>query len=77
MNRHKSMIIYYRTYKKIITVNTRNTCKMKFTDNLWLPFIGKPQSNVVLFVIFSFDKYKYIVTEWNHEIFIDDTVTFN
>ena len=50
---------------------------MKFTDNLWLPFIGKPQSNVVLFVIFYFDKYKYIVTEWNHEIFIDDTVTFN
>ena len=50
---------------------------MKLTDNLWLPFIGKPQPNVVLFVIFYFDKYKYIVTEWNHDISIYDIVTFN
>ena len=58
-------------------VNSKNACKMKFTDHLWLVFIDQPQSYVVACEIIYFDIYKYIVTEWKNGIFINEIVKFN
>ena len=40
---------------------------MKFAAHLWLPFIGHPQSDVVLFENIYFGIYKYLVIEWNNK----------
>ena len=34
----------------LVKVNTQNVCKTNFTDNLWLPFLDQPQSDVFVFV---------------------------
>ena len=50
---------------------------MGFYDHLLLPFLDQPQSNVVLFVIFSLDTYKNIVTEYKHVISTNYILTSN
>ena len=61
MNRHKTMGNINRICQnnniKIITVNPKNVCKMEFADNLWLPFLDQPRSDVVVFEIISFGIY--------------------
>ena len=42
-----------------VTVNTRNACKSKFTDNFWLPFLDKPKLDVVVFKNLFSDIQKY------------------
>ena len=50
---HKDMRIpvdiYQRTKKVFVTVQPKNTCKLEFVDHLWLPFLDKPQSGIVVF----------------------------
>ena len=41
--------IYQRTKKVFVTVQPKNTCKLEFVDHLWLPFLDKPQSGIVVF----------------------------
>ena len=47
MNKHKAMIIpdhNCQTIKNLfVTINPGNACKMKFADNLWIPFLDQPQ----------------------------------
>ena len=52
-NIHKAMIIpvyINEGNKKItVTVQQKNACRLEFTDNLWLPVIDQPQSDIVVF----------------------------
>ena len=47
MNKHKAVIIPDRICQtnknSFVTVNPRNACKFEFSDNLWFPFLDKPQ----------------------------------
>ena len=60
-----------------MTVNPRNTCKLEFADHLWLPFLDRLQSDVVIIVIIYFQMYKNLVTERKHGISTNDIITFN
>ena len=46
--------------------SVQDAFKMKLAAHLWLPFIGHPQSDVVLFENIYFGIYKYLVIEWNN-----------
>ena len=50
MNKHKAIIIPYRICENnknmFVTVNPRNSCKIKFSDNLWFLFLDQPQSDI-------------------------------
>ena len=50
---------------------------MKFPDHLWLPFIGHPQSDTVVFSIVDFNTFKYLVTQREFGISIHYMVTSN
>ena len=41
--------IYQRTKKLCVAVQPKNTCKLKFVNNLRLPFLDQPQSGIVAF----------------------------
>ena len=62
MNTHKSVIIPDRICQNSksfsLTFYPRNTCKMDFSKHLWLPFLGQPQSDVVVFEIIYSDIYR-------------------
>ena len=49
-NLHKAMKItvniYLKNKKFFITVQQKNVCRLKFADNLWLPFFDQPQSDI-------------------------------
>ena len=48
------LLTHFKNNKKLlVTVDPQNVLKMKFADNLWLPFLDQPQLDVVLFAIFS------------------------
>ena len=49
-------------------VHEKNTCKLEFADQLWLPFIYQLKSYVVVFEINSFHIYIILVTKWKHGI---------
>ena len=52
----------FQTNKKLfVTVNPKHPCKLEFSDHLWLPFLDKPQSDVVVFAIICFQIYKMLV----------------
>ena len=50
---------------------------MEFADNLWLPFLDQPQSDVVAFAIIAFHIYIILVTECKHGICPNGVITFN
>ena len=60
-----------------VTVNPKNTYKVEFPDNLWLPLIYQPQSDEIAFEIILFGVYKNISITWKNEISVDDIVRFN
>ena len=68
VNKHKAIRITDRIFHFVLEVNTRNACKMKFTDHLWLPFLDKPQSDDILFAMIYLSANKNIVTERKHVI---------
>ena len=51
INRHKFIRIPDRTFQKrlFVAVNFINACEIKFTDRIWLLFIGQPQPYFVVF----------------------------
>ena len=55
---HKSMRIlidiHERNRKFSVTIQPRNTCKLKFVDHLWLQFLDQPQYGIVVFAIITF-----------------------
>ena len=57
MKIHKAMIIPDRTCKKkfFVIVNSINSCKLIFTDPLWLTFSDQTQPDIVVFAIIFFD----------------------
>ena len=62
---HKSMRIlvdiHERNRKFSVTIQPRNTCKLKFVDHLWLQFLDHPQSDIVVFVVINFQIYNTII----------------
>ena len=64
MNKHKYMItigrIFQHNNKLFVTLNPINACKLELYGNLWLPFIDKTQSDIVVFSITSFQMYKIL-----------------
>ena len=52
-NIHKAMIITARIYqmnkKLFVTVQPKNEFKLNISNNLWLPIIDKPQSDIIVF----------------------------
>ena len=67
MNIHKDMRIndgVYQAYKNLfVTVHPKIACKLGFPDHLWLPFFDKPQSDIVVFEIITFQIYNIMVTK--------------
>ena len=63
MNRYKAMITTDRTRKNkwLIAINSRHASKIKFTDNLWVPFLEQPQSGIFVFAMILVDIYKYML----------------
>ena len=68
---------YQRTKTFFVTVQQKNACKLEFADQLWLPFLDKPQSDIVVFDIFTFNIYNILVTKCKHGIGINDIITYN
>ena len=81
MNIHKAMIIpdgLFQTNKKLfVVIHPRNVCKVEFAGHLWLPFLDKPQSHVVVFTIITFQIDNILVTKWKHGIGTNDIIIFN
>ena len=54
MNIHEYMRIpddfFQNNFKLFVTLNPKYTCKLEFSDHLWPPFLGQPQSDVVIFL---------------------------
>ena len=63
--------------KLFVTVNPKNACKLEFADNLWLPFLDKSHSDILIFTIISFQMYEILVTKWKNGIVPNDIITFN
>ena len=60
-----------------MTRSSKNTCKLEFSGNLWLPFIAKTQSDIVVFSMITFQIYEILVTKWKDRIGSNDILTFN
>ena len=54
--------IYQITKNFFVTVQPKNACKLEFADHLWLLFLYKPQSDIVVFIIITFHIYIILVT---------------
>ena len=78
---HKAMIIIvdvHQTNKKFsVTVQPKNACKQELVDNLWLPFIDQPHSDIVVFSIITFQIYNILVTKWKHGIGPNNIIVFD
>ena len=49
----------------------------ELADQLWLPFLDQPHSDIVVSVIINFQMYKIVVTKWKHGIGPNDIITLN
>ena len=62
---HKAMRItidIHQINKKFsVTFQPKNACKLEFVDNLWLPFLDQPQSDILVFAIITFQIYSILV----------------
>ena len=58
-----------------VTINYRNSYIVALPDHLWLPFIDKPQSYVVVFAMIYSEVYKYLIPKCEHRISIHEIVT--
>ena len=70
INIHKAMRIpvkIYQTNKKFVTVKPKNVCKLEFADRLWLPFLDKPKSDILVFTINIFHIYIILIKNGNME----------
>ena len=69
--------VHERNKKFTVTVQPKNACKLEFVDNLWLPFLDKPQSYILVFAITTVQIYNILVSQWRHGIGPIDIITFN
>ena len=54
MNRHKAMRFSEQTCKKkFITLNSKNECKIKFTNNVQVPYLDQPQPDILYLQLFT------------------------
>ena len=60
-----------------ITVQQKKACKLEFADHLWLPFLDKPQSDIVFFAIINLQIYHILVSKWIHGAYPVYIITFN
>ena len=78
---HKAMIIpvdIHQTNKKLyVKVQPKNACKLEFADNLLLPFLDQPHSDIVVFAIITSQIYNILVKKWKHGIVPNNIITFN
>ena len=78
---HKAMIIPFEIHERnkafIVTIQPKNARKLEFVDHLWLPFLDEPQSDILVFSLFSCKIYTILVSKWKHGIGIIDIITFN
>ena len=81
INIHKAMIIpvgIYRMNKTFfVTVQPKNARKLEFSDHLWIPFLDQPQSDIVFFVIITFQSYNILVHKQKHRLGPDDITSLN
>ena len=49
------------------TVQQKKACLLEYADYLWIPFIDQPQSDIVVFVIITFQVYNILVKNGNME----------
>ena len=67
----------HKPNKKIcVTVQPKNACKLEFADNLLLPYLDQPQSDIVVFAIIIFHIYNILVTKCKHGIASDYLIAF-
>ena len=57
--------------------NPKDACKLKFADNLWLPFLDQPHSDAIVFEIIIFQIIKNLVTKQKHGIGPNNIITLN
>ena len=72
-----NVYVYQINKKFFVTVQPKNARKLEFVDHLWLPFIDWPQSNIVVFAIFTFHRYNIILTVQKHGIGTNYIITCN
>ena len=46
-------------------------------DHLWIPFLDKTQSDIIVSAIIKFHIYKILVTNWKHGTGANDIIPFN
>ena len=71
------LLTFIKQIKHLCYSSTKNAFKLEFSDNLWLPFIDQPQSDIVVFEIITFQIYIVLVTKSKHRIGPNDIITFN
>ena len=50
---------------------------MESADYLWLPFLDRPQYDIVVFATITFQVCKILVTKWKHVIGPNDKIFFH
>ena len=60
-----------------MTVNPKTPCKLESAEHLWLPFLDRPQSDVVDFEIIYFHICIILVTQCKYVIGPIDIISFN
>ena len=77
---HKDMRITFDIHQKnkrfYVTVQPKNSCKLEFSDNLWLPYLNQTQSEISVFEIFTCHIYNILVTKWKNGIDPNYIITF-
>ena len=80
-NIHKAMQIPVNIYQEnnnfFVLVQPKNARKLEFTDHLWLPYLDKPQSDIIVFSIITYQIYNILVTKWKHRIGTYDITSLN
>ena len=69
--------IYQTSEKLFVRVQPKNACKLEFSDNLWLPFLDQPQSEILGTAMIYFHINNILVHKWNHGIVSNDTLSLN
>ena len=60
-----------------VLVQPKNACKLESADHLWLPYLDKPQPDIIVFAIITYQIYNILVTKWKHRIGTNDITSLN
>ena len=78
---HKAMripVYIHQTNKTFaVTVQQKHACGLEFVDSLCIIFLDQPQSDIVVFVIITFQIYNILVTKRKRVRGTNYVITFN